>query len=335
MPATLRNSAALLALALSACVGEPLPAGGGMELPSALPKHEFTLTATDGRPWRFREATAGRLTFLFFGYTSCPDVCPVQMAGLAAAVRELAPEDQRRVAVVFVTTDPARDSAAVLRAWLDQFNRDFVGLTGTEAEVDSVQRLFGLAPAVRETPGPDGAYLVGHAAQVIAFGVDDTARTAYPFGQRQTDWAPELRRLLQVPEPPEAAVPLAPARDAFPEGFAVAPLGGRTGAAYPVIRSSLALVDTLVAASSPAAESVHVHRTERVDGLLVMRREDALPIPPGTPLRMEPGGTHLMLEGLVRPLQPGDTVEVRFQFRLHGARTLRLPVRAYSDVAAP
>ncbi len=335
MASPLRATLAYLTLALPACAGEPLPAGGGVELPEALPKHDFTLTATDGRPWRFREATAGRLTFLFFGYTSCPDVCPVQIAGLAAAVRELEPEDQRRLAVVFVTTDPARDSPVVLRAWLDQFNRDFVGLTGTEAEADSVQRLFGLAPAVREPPGPDGQYLVGHAAQVIAFGVDDTARTAYPFGQRQTDWAPELRRLLQVPEPPAAAVPLAPVRDAFPDGFAVAPAGGRTGAAYPVIRSSLALVDTLMATSSPDADSVRVHRTERAGGLLVMRPVETLPIPPGTPMRMEPGGTHLMLEGLMRPIRPGDTVEVHLRFRLQGARTLRLPVRAYADVAAP
>ena len=106
-------------------------------------------------------------------------------------------------------------------------------------------------------------------------------------------------------------------------------------AAYPVIRSALALVDTLVAVTSPDADSVRVHRTERDGGLLVMRRMDSLQIPPGTPLRMEPGGTHLMLEGLARPFRPGDTVEVRLQFRLNGARTLRLPVRAYADVAAP
>lgn len=335
MPVRPRLLAAPFLLAAVACAGEPLPVGGGVELPDPIPKHDFTLIATDGRPWRFREATAGRLTFLFFGYTSCPDVCPVQMAGLAAAVRELAPEDQRRVAVVFVTTDPARDSLVVLRSWLGQFNRDFVGLTGSEAQVDSVQRLFGLAPAVREPPGPDGSYQVGHAAQVIAFGVDDTARTAYPFGQRQTDWGPELRRLLRVPEPPAAAVPLTPARDAFPDGFAVAPARGRTGAAYPVIRSSVALPDTLVEISSPDADSVHAHRTAREDGLLVMRRADSLVIPPGTPVQMAPGGLHLMLSGLTRPLRPGDTIAVRLRFRLQGTRTLLLPVRDYADVALP
>ena len=78
-----------------------------------------------------------------------------------------------------------------------------------------------------------------------------------------------------------------------------------------------------------------VHLTARAEGLLVMRRQDALPIPPGTPVRFEPGGTHLMLEGLRRPLGPGDTVEVQLRFRVQGERRLRLPVRAYADVAAP
>ncbi len=328
-----RLAAVLLSFTALACGGEPLPPGGGVDLVEPIPRHDFTLTATDSRAWHFRESTAGRLTFLFFGYASCPDICPVQMAGLASAIRDLAPEDQGRLVVVFVTTDPARDSATALRAWLDHFSRDFVGLTGTEAQVDSVQRLFGLAPAVREAPGPGGGYLMGHAAQVIAFGADDTARTAYPFGQRQNDWAVEIRRLLNVAPPVAAAVALAPARDAYREGFALAPAGGQASAAYPVIRSTVALVDTLVGLSSPDADSVHVHQTARENDLLVMRRVDALAIPPGTPLRMAPGGLHLMLEGLTRPLRPGDTITLRLQFRLQGPRTLRLPLLDYEDVA--
>ena len=328
-----RLAAAFLLLTAPGCGGEPLPPGGGVELPQPLPRHDFTLTATDSRAWSFRESTGGRLTFLFFGYASCPDICPVQMAGLASAIRDLPPEDQGRLAVVFVTTDPARDSAAALRAWLDHFSRDFVGLTGTEAEVDSVQRLFGLAPAVRDSSQGERGYLVGHAAQVIAFGADDTARTVYPFGQRQNDWALELRRLLDVPAPVTAAIPLAPARDAYPEGFAVAPAGGQASAAYPVIRSTVALVDTLLSLSSPDADSVHAHLTAREGDLLVMRRVEALAIPPGTPIRMAPGGLHLMLEGLTRPLHPGDTITLRLQFRLQGPRTLRLPLLDYEDVA--
>lgn len=335
MPAPSRWFAALVPAALAACAGEPLPVGGGVELEPPLPRLDFTLTGTDGRPFGFRDATAGQLTFLFFGYTNCPDVCPVQMAGLAAAIRELTPEDQRRVTVVFVTTDPLRDSAEVVRAWLDHFSADFIGLTGGEAAVDSAQRLFGLAPAVREPPRPDGGYLVGHAAQVLVFGADDSARTAYPFGQRQTDWARELRLLLHVAPPAAAAVPLAPARSAYPDGFAVVAPSGTAGAAYPVLRSTVALVDTLVSVVSTAADSVHVHVTDREAGRLVMRRVDRFTVPPATVLRMAPAATHLMLEGVTPGLRPGDTVVVELRYSLQGSRVLRLPVRAYEDVARP
>jgi protein SCO1/2 len=327
--------AALLPAVLVACAGEPLPVGGGVELSPPLPRHDFSLTATDGLPFRFREATEGQLTFLFFGYTNCPDVCPVQMAGLAAAIRELVPEDQQRVKVVFVTTDPRRDSAPAVRSWLDHFSTDFIGLTGSDAAVDSAQRLFGLAPALREPPRADSSYLVGHAAQVIVFGADDSARTAYPFGQRQTDWARELRLLLHVAPPAAAAVPLTPARAAYPDGFAVVAPSGTTGAAYPVLRSTVALVDTLMSVASPEAESVHVHVTARDDGLLVMHRVERFTVPPATVVRMGPAATHMMLEGLVPGILPGDTVVLELRYSLQGSRVLRLPVRAYEDVARP
>jgi cytochrome oxidase Cu insertion factor (SCO1/SenC/PrrC family)/copper(I)-binding protein len=323
----------LTLLAVIACEGAPLPRGGGVELQEAIPKHDFTLTATDGQRFRFREQTAGRVTFLFFGYTHCPDVCPVQMAGLASALRELDPEDQRRVAVVFVTTDPGRDTPARLRTWLDAFSRDFIGLTGSQTEIDSVQRLYDLAPAVREAPRADSSYLVGHAAQLIAFGVDDTARTVYPFGQRQSEWGPELRRLLNLVVPPAAPVPLAPDVEAFPDGFAIASVDGRTAAAYPVLRSTTALVDTLVLVTTPAADSVLVHRTDRRSGRYDMVRAERLLLAPGSILRMAPGEGHMMLEGLRRPLRPGDTIKLTVQLRVAGSRTLTLPVRSYEDVA--
>ncbi|MGH7585701.1 MAG: SCO family protein [Gemmatimonadales bacterium] len=333
MPTRRPTHALLTLLAITACEGAPLPRGGGVELQEAIPKHDFTLTSTEGQRFRFREQTAGRVTFLFFGYTNCPDVCPVQMAGLASALRELDPEDQRRVSVVFVTTDPQRDTPARLRSWLDSFSRDFIGLTGSQGEVEAVQRLYDLAPAVRETPRADSSYLVGHAAQLLAFGVDDTARTVYPFGQRQSDWGPELRRLLNLVVPPAAPVPLAPEAGAYPDGFAIPSFDGRTAAAYPVIRSTTALVDTLVLVTSPAADSVLVHRTDRRSGRYDMVRTERLLLAPGSVLRMAPGEGHLMLEGLRRPLRPGDRIEVTLQFRVSGTRKLLLPVRSYEDVA--
>lgn len=168
-------------------------------------KADFTLEDTEGRPYRFRQRTDGRLTLLFFGYTHCPDICPVHMANLGAVLSNFSPDLRRRIEVVFVTTDPERDTAARLRAWLDNYDERFVGLRGPLEEVNRIQHAFNLPHAVREELAlPGGGYLVGHSAQVLAFTPDDVGRVTYPFGTRQVDWAHDLPRLLERDWPAEA-----------------------------------------------------------------------------------------------------------------------------------
>lgn len=175
----------------------------GVRAPAPLPKPSFTLTDTEGEPFDFRRETDGRVTLLFFGYTYCPDVCPVHLANIAAALRELSYDERQQVKVVFVTTDPERDTPARIREWLDAFDPAFVGLRGSEDEVNAIQAGLGLGAAVRMAPGTpgagtatDGRYTVGHAGQVIAFTADDRAHLFYPFGTRQRDWAADLPKLV-------------------------------------------------------------------------------------------------------------------------------------------
>ncbi|HSE66678.1 MAG TPA: SCO family protein, partial [Gemmatimonadales bacterium] len=144
-----------------------------------------------------------KIALLFFGYTHCPDVCPVHLANIAAALHTLGPEVQRKVEVVFVTTDPDRDTPEVIRAWLDKFDPKFVGLRGTLDEVNGIQRGLKLGEASREpqlTPADTG-YSVGHAALVLAFTPDDSAHVVYPFGVRQSDWAKDLELLAKLTGP--------------------------------------------------------------------------------------------------------------------------------------
>jgi len=197
-------------LLTTACEGRRAPsvgtpeAGGesaAREYPNPRPKPNFVLTDTEGRPFAFREATEGTMTLLFFGYTNCPDVCPVHMANIAAALHKLPDAVARQVTVVFVTTDPERDTPAQIRAWLDHFDTRFIGLTGTQAELDSAQIAMHLPPAYREEI--EGApYQVGHSALVIAFTKDGMARFALPFGTRQSEWAQEIPRLVAYPDQP-------------------------------------------------------------------------------------------------------------------------------------
>src|SRR5262249_43299152 len=103
--------------------------GGVITPPLAKPR--FVLTDTSGAPFDFWERTQGFVTLLFFGYTYCRDQCPLHMANIGSALKTLPSGFADKVKLVFVTTDPARDTPAVLRHWLDRFDRRFIGLTGT------------------------------------------------------------------------------------------------------------------------------------------------------------------------------------------------------------
>ena len=167
----------------------------GILLPDADRRPDFVLTDMHGAAFDFRAETEGKLALLFFGYTHCPDVCPVHMASLAAVRRDLSVDDQDAMRVIFVTADPRRDTPERLLDWLRNFDPDFVGLRGSEAEVDSIMLGIGLPPAIRDTAsGAD--YAVGHASQVIAFPPGDAVRVIYPFGTRQADWQHDLPKLL-------------------------------------------------------------------------------------------------------------------------------------------
>lgn len=184
-------------------------AGGawaGERLDEPVSRPDFVLTDDRGRPFDFRAETRGHVTLLFFGYTHCPDVCPVQMANLAEVLRDLPLEISRELKVVFVTTDPERDTPERLREWLGALHPAFIGLRGTRQEVRALEESLGITPSVVRESDP-GGYFVGHAAQVIAFGADGPARLVYPWGTRQRDWLRDLPRLVRETSPERAGSP--------------------------------------------------------------------------------------------------------------------------------
>lgn len=168
----------------------------GRLLPEALPRPDFVLTDTRGEPFDFRARTGGKLTFLFFGYTHCPDACPIHMANLAAVLERRSWDERQAVEVVFVSVDPERDTLPRIRSWLDNFSRRFVGLRGSREEVTALEEALGLPPSVVGTDEETGAPFVAHSTQVLVFTQDDSAHLAYPFGTRQVDLARDLPRLL-------------------------------------------------------------------------------------------------------------------------------------------
>lgn len=170
---------------------------GGLVTPP-LPKPHFTLTDTTGAPFDFWAKTQGQVTLLFFGYSRCPDECPMHMSNVAKTLQQLPGGVGEEVKLIFVTTDPQRDTPKVLRAWLDAFDKRFVGLTGTEAAVDAAQRATGVPPAAKQMRAGSGAdYAVAHANFVLAYTKDNLAHLIYPGGVTRQDWAHDLPSLIK------------------------------------------------------------------------------------------------------------------------------------------
>lgn len=190
----------LAVLLLAACGGTaPSPSAQGYKWTGAtlvhpLSKPEFTLTDQRGQPYDFKQQTAGKVTLLYFGYTHCPDVCPEDMTMLAIALKQMPVAARNDVVVLFVTTDPARDTPQVLGPYLSQFNPAFVGLTGTKAEVDLAQSDSKVSLASPE-PATGATYYVDHAAQIIAYTPDNLAHIAFFQGMSSGSVARDLTRL--------------------------------------------------------------------------------------------------------------------------------------------
>lgn len=176
----------------------PAPVVMGAEINPAVPRPDLIMTATDGSVYNFGARTRGRVTLITFGYTNCPDVCPVHMANIAAALKQLPAAQRDSVTVVFVTTDPNRDSPSRLRRWLDSFDSTFVGLRGSDAQLAAMEHAFHIPPAQREAlPGGAPGYGVGHSAQVFAFTPDDSAHVIYLPGMTSDYYVHDIPQMLQ------------------------------------------------------------------------------------------------------------------------------------------
>ena len=155
----------------------------GFGLTPPQPRPAFTLTDTAGQPFSFATATQGKPTFLYFGYTHCPDVCPTTMADVGQALTSVPAALRAQTEVVFVTTDVKRDTGPAIASWLDSFDRSlpnkFIGLTGSQAEVDAAQA------AAHVTLAQDDGQT--HSAQVLLYGADDYARVSYAQSDNEAD----------------------------------------------------------------------------------------------------------------------------------------------------
>ena len=147
--------------------------------PEPKPLQAFSLTDQYQQPVNL-EHLQRKWSFIFFGYTYCPDICPTTLSTLTRMVRKLQndPQSPENIQVVFVSVDPQRDTPEVIEGYLKYFNEAFVGITGEQQDIDSLARQFG-AGYMKEPDTTPGQYLVSHTSSI--FLVDPQGRLLASF----------------------------------------------------------------------------------------------------------------------------------------------------------
>jgi protein SCO1/2 len=161
----------------------------------ALPAPEIELTQDNGSSFRLSEMR-GNVVLLFFGYASCPDVCPTTLSELRKVNEELG-KDAGQIRVVFVTVDPERDTPENIQKYVSIFNPSFVGLSGSMEELAPVWKDYGVYREVEHVSSSATGYLVNHTARVYLIDPDGNLRLSYGYGTPTEDIVHDLKILFK------------------------------------------------------------------------------------------------------------------------------------------
>ncbi|MCA9738199.1 MAG: SCO family protein [Gemmatimonadota bacterium] len=329
-PARSLSLLALVALGCGAPEGDPLPRlldslGGEVFVqPYRLPSVQ--MADQHGRPFDLRTEARGHITFLYFGYVHCPDICPITMATLARALERLEPAEREQVRTVFVGMDPPRDTPEVLAPWLANLDPSFVGLSPTFEELDAILAQLGFRRPPQEYP-EEGPYEVAHPGLLFVFTPDRLGRYGYPPDALDADViATGVRALLNLEWRSRTGVDV--------QGAAAAdPLGQAQVSVYATLVNGGTVADTLLGLSAPGARAGSLHEMVHEGGVMRMQAVPSLVIPAGGRLTLAPGALHGMLEGVSAPPIAGDTLDVSFRLARAGEVVVRVPVLHPADVA--
>lgn len=197
-----RLAVAAAALALVATLAACSPEGPKFktsDVTGASFGRDFALTDANGKA-RTLADFRGKAVVVFFGYTQCPDVCPTTLATLAEAMKQLG-ADADRVQVLFVTIDPARDTAELLRNYVPAFDQRFMGLRGDDGATQKVAREFKIIYQKQPGSTPE-TYTMDHSAGTYIFDPQGRLRLFVNHGQGAEVFAHDLREILRTSPKP-------------------------------------------------------------------------------------------------------------------------------------
>lgn len=185
---------ALAALLLAGCRETYSLRGLVFDPPKPAP--EFTLTDHTGQPFNLSDQR-GKVVLLYFGFASCPDLCPATLADLARMRRELGREGER-VQVALITVDPSRDTQQVLANYISVFDPSFKGLHGSEEQIRQVMKKFGATAIRRDLPGSALGYTMDHSSLIYVIDQAGRWREQFPFGTAVEDVVGDVRHLIRT-----------------------------------------------------------------------------------------------------------------------------------------
>ena len=183
----------MLAVIYAAAVGRPHAFSGTEYLPLKQAP-EIELSDQTGKPFHLSEQ-AGNIVLIFYGYTNCPDVCPITL-GEFKQIKAGLGDDADRVRFVFITVDPERDTREVLEKHISRFDPTFLALTGEPAELEPVYKAYGVYHEKVDLENGQG-YMMNHSGHTYVIDLNGNLRMTYAFGSDTEDMTEDIKHLLR------------------------------------------------------------------------------------------------------------------------------------------
>lgn len=302
---------------------------GGVIVPPRIAP-ELNLLNQHEEPFSLKDHV-GKAVLVFFGYTYCPDVCPLTMYNFTRVKQQLGPLADR-VEFVFVTFDPDRDTPERLREYVELFDPSFTALRPDEETLGKLADGYLLSYFAVPNDNPQIGYTFDHTSYIHLIDPTGVLRVVFTSGHTVEQIVDDVRYVIEAYD---AQVPPVVIEDAWMRtGFA-----GGNSAAYLRIRNEGAQPLRLILAESSVARSVEIHETgtemREVNGQLVevstMREVESVEVPARSQVQLQPGGLHIMLIDLNDALRDGEHAPLVLWFDGYPPVHLDVPVRTSPD----
>ena len=252
-----------------------------------------------------------KVVILYFGYTSCPDICPTSLSRISLAYKSLNKQQQDQIQPLLISLDPERDTKEKLEQYAKYFIPNMIGLTGTTEQIAKIAAHYKVS--YRKTEVESGlGYVIDHASIYFVIGKDGKL-----YSHLLHDVTPdEIAELLQEAVGTVATNTVKENTNLQYKNIWIraTPPGQKITAAYLHIKNTGNIDLKLIGASSDIAKKIELHQHTMVDGMMNMRQVESIAIPAGKTATLEPSGYHMMIFNLKQAIKQDEMIKINLQF---------------------